>query len=120
MTYSDALVEDLSKVAADAMGWDWPAVPAEHIPSPAECTTDVVEAILDRLVELGWRENCGVVTRGGDPAVCALPCGHQDQRHADGNGVTWGACDLDRRADALPEMLTFRLGPAPRTGVRAE
>jgi hypothetical protein len=33
----------------------WPAVPIEHIPSPTECTTDVVEAILDRLTELGWR-----------------------------------------------------------------
>ena len=53
--YDPTLVTDLAKVAADALAWDWPAVPAEHIPSPAECTTDVVEAILDRLLELGWR-----------------------------------------------------------------
>lgn len=54
-THDEALVADLAKVAADALAWDWPAVPLEHIPAPAECTTDVVEAILDRLTELGWR-----------------------------------------------------------------
>lgn len=87
---SDALVEELAQMLADGIDWiddadTWERNGARHI--------------LGRLVELGWRESCGAVTRGGDPASCELPRGHQDQRHADGNGVTWGACSLDRRAD---------------------
>lgn len=96
--HDEALVTDLAKVAADALGWDWPAVPLEHIPSPAECTTDVVEAILDRLTELGWRESCGVIVRGGLANACTMPRGHHAGWHTDGY-MTWGACDLDRRAD---------------------
>lgn len=95
-THDEALVTELAELAAESLGWDWP----EH-PSGPDAIRPEVEAILDRLVELGWRENCGVVTRGGHAAICALPRGHREPRHADGGGVAWGACDLDRRADGI-------------------
>lgn len=112
--YDPTLVTDLAEVAADALAWDWPAVPLEHIPSPAECTTDVVEAILDRLLELGWRpperSTPPSSDEPGSPAAVVL--------NVTGSGT--GANPDSTVWFHPPEALTYRLGPAPRTGVRAE
>lgn len=91
MTYYDhALVDDLAKVAADALGWDWPAVPIEHIPSATECTTDVVTVVLDRLTELGWRPSCGHSPAIPDGLACVLPAGHPGDHRDRDNDTRWG------------------------------
>jgi len=46
--------EALAKVIADALEWDWPAVPEEHIPSALECVADAASAVLAWLVAEGW------------------------------------------------------------------
>lgn len=49
-THDEALVTELAELAAESLGWDWP----EH-PSGPDAIRPEVEAILDRLVEKGWR-----------------------------------------------------------------
>lgn len=97
--HDHALVDNLAKVAADALAWDWPAVPIEHIPSPTECTTDVVVAILDRLTELGWRPSCGHRPDMPEGLACFLPAGHIGAHRDSDNDTRWGAAaeDPERR-----------------------
>ena len=49
MTHDPTLVADLARVAAAELDWDW-----QTNPTPVACLSPTVEAMLDRLVELGW------------------------------------------------------------------
>ena len=56
-THDEALVTELAELAAESLGWDWDesAIGDTFYPSGPDTIRPEVEAILDRLVEKGWR-----------------------------------------------------------------
>lgn len=63
----EALLEDLARIAAAELGWIW-----QTTPTPVSCASPTVEAVLDRLIELGWRPPTPTPTAPqlNDPAQC--------------------------------------------------
>ena len=91
--YDQALVDELGEIVADMLLEESGALTR----STGFCvaTGRVAAAVLDRLVELGWRQSCGVVLRGDESVTCELP--RDDHRTHRGQGIVWGACELDYR-----------------------
>lgn len=91
---------ELAELAAESLGWDWP----EH-PSGPDAIRPEVEAILDRLIEKGWRPPATPSTE-----MAALEAIDPDR-------ITYAQAgrlaQLQREARAAEPLCTARLSTGP-------
>lgn len=74
----EALIDDLAQLAATSLGWDWDTTTETHhgqtttFPSGLDTIRPEVEAIIDALLDRGWRPPTPASTAPqlNDPAQC--------------------------------------------------
>lgn len=117
-------LELIAKVLAVELGWDWPAIPEEHIPASGEIVADMAAHVVSKLSEHGYSivpsgdVEFGLAT-SDDPFIReGIP--EQDARrlaarHLNAHVVTrvrgpWvaaAAAEEEKSIDGLPKMLNY-------------
>lgn len=69
----DELVEDLARVIAESLGWEWNRDHREYIPSALDVTRDSARDVVDRLEALGWRPPATIVVNIDPPPSILRP-----------------------------------------------